>query len=165
MRVKTLILASTAAGAFALSAGAASADPNGWYGAIDAGWHTADVETNRSIDEFEVDDDWAGFARLGYRFTENWRVEIEAAFGDFLHRDHRGELLGDRGPAPHGIRCDRFRAYNEDARTAVLLADQDRALELCCLGTSADRRDRSRWRACSGRACNGGPRPSPSGHG
>ena len=37
MRVKTLILATSAAGALALSAGAAQADPNGWYGAIDLG--------------------------------------------------------------------------------------------------------------------------------
>ena len=81
MRVKTLILASSAAGALALSAGAASADPNGWYGAIDAGYHMPEVETNRAfVDEIEVDDDWAGFARLGYRFTENWRVELEGGY-------------------------------------------------------------------------------------
>ena len=79
MRVKTLILATSAAGALALSAGAAQADPNGWYGAIDLGWHTADVETDIGVD-MEVDDDWAGFARLGYRFTENWRVEVEGGY-------------------------------------------------------------------------------------
>ncbi len=46
MRVKTLIMATSAAGALALSAGAAAAEPNGWYGAIDAGNHTlGDVET------------------------------------------------------------------------------------------------------------------------
>ncbi|MBL0948250.1 MAG: cell envelope biogenesis protein OmpA, partial [Brevundimonas sp.] len=39
MRVKSFILASSAAAALALGAGAASAEPNGWYGAIDAGWH------------------------------------------------------------------------------------------------------------------------------
>ena len=51
MRVKTLILATSAAGALALSAGAASADPNGWYGAIDAGYHMPEAETNNFIDE------------------------------------------------------------------------------------------------------------------
>ncbi|MBA4803620.1 MAG: outer membrane beta-barrel protein, partial [Brevundimonas sp.] len=76
MRVKSLILASSAAGALALSAGAASAEPNGWYGAIDAGWHTSDVETARGVD-FETQDGWAAFARLGYRFNDNWRVELE----------------------------------------------------------------------------------------
>ena len=59
-----------------LAAGAASAEPNGWYGALDAGWHTADVETAANLD-FDTEDSWAGFARLGYRFTENWRVELE----------------------------------------------------------------------------------------
>ena len=80
MRVKTFIMATSAAGALALSAGAASADPNGWYGAIDIGWHSADVETSRTIDSFEVDEDWAGFARLGYRFDQNWRVELEGGY-------------------------------------------------------------------------------------
>ncbi|MGV9007347.1 MAG: outer membrane protein, partial [Brevundimonas sp.] len=76
MRLKTFILASGAAAALALSAGAASAEPNGWYGAIDAGWHKADVETDHNVD-FDVDGNWAGFARLGYRFDQNWRVELE----------------------------------------------------------------------------------------
>ena len=42
MRVKTFILATSAFGALALSAGVANAEPNGWYGAIDAGYHTID---------------------------------------------------------------------------------------------------------------------------
>ncbi|MBW8304453.1 MAG: porin family protein, partial [Brevundimonas sp.] len=77
MKVK-LLVGVAMAGLF--TAGAASADPNGWYGAIDAGYHMPDVQTDRSIDEFEVDDDWAGFARLGYRFTPNWRVELEGGY-------------------------------------------------------------------------------------
>ncbi|MCS6627957.1 outer membrane beta-barrel protein, partial [Roseibacterium beibuensis] len=60
-------------------AGAASADPNGWYGAIDAGYHMPEVETSYGF-EIEADDDWAGFARLGYRFTPNWRVELEGGY-------------------------------------------------------------------------------------
>ena len=79
MRVKTFILATSAAGALALSAGAAAAEPNGWYGAIDAGWHTAGVATAEDVD-FDIEPDWAGFARLGYRFTENWRVELEGGY-------------------------------------------------------------------------------------
>ena len=71
------------AGLFA--AGVAAAEPNGWYGAIDAGYHTIDdVEfvsntTGRQFD-YQVEDSWAGFARLGYRFTENWRVELEGGY-------------------------------------------------------------------------------------
>ena len=76
--MKVKLLAGVAmAGLFA--AGAAAAEPNGWYGAIDAGWHSADVETSRSVD-LVVEEDWAGFARLGYRFTENWRVELEGGY-------------------------------------------------------------------------------------
>ena len=76
--MKVKLLAGVAmAGLFA--AGAASADPNGWYGAIDAGYHMADAETAAGFD-IEVDDDWAGFARLGYRFTPNWRVELEGGY-------------------------------------------------------------------------------------
>ncbi|MDY6925437.1 MAG: OmpW family outer membrane protein [Pseudomonadota bacterium] len=76
MKVK-LFAGVAMAGLFA--AGAASADPNGWYGAIDAGWHAAGVATAQDVD-FDVENDWAGFARLGYRFTENWRVELEGGY-------------------------------------------------------------------------------------
>ena len=74
-------MATSAAGALALSAGVANAEPNGWYGALDAGWHSADAETDRTIiDRFELEEDWAGFARLGYRFDQNWRVELEGGY-------------------------------------------------------------------------------------
>jgi len=85
MRVKSLILASSAAAALALSAGAASAEPNGWYGAVDAGYHIIDdINTESSLNgsnwNWEVNDGWAAFARLGYRFNPNWRVELEGGY-------------------------------------------------------------------------------------
>jgi outer membrane protein OmpA-like peptidoglycan-associated protein/outer membrane protein W len=85
MRVKSLILASSAAAALALSAGAASAEPDGWYGAIDAGYHIIDdINTEASTTghnwNWEVNDGWAAFARLGYRFNPNWRVELEGGY-------------------------------------------------------------------------------------
>jgi opacity protein-like surface antigen len=88
MRVKTFILATSAVGALALSAGVANAEPNGWYGAIDAGYHTiGTIETisqgtgpQRANFDLEVQDDWAAFARLGYRFDQNWRVELEGGY-------------------------------------------------------------------------------------
>ena len=85
MRMKTLVLASSAAAALALSAGAASAEPNGWYGAVDAGWTmlddiNAESSTTGANIKFETDDGWAAFVRLGYRFNPNWRVELEGGY-------------------------------------------------------------------------------------
>ncbi|WP_333612597.1 outer membrane protein, partial [Brevundimonas bullata] len=85
MRVKSLILASSAAAALALSAGAASAEPDGWYGAVDAGYHiiddiNAESSTTGANWNWEVNDGWAAFARLGYRFNPNWRVELEGGY-------------------------------------------------------------------------------------
>src|SRR5690606_19272310 len=105
MRVKTFILATSAAGALALSAGAASADPNGWYGAIDAGYHSVDDVRMFSpvagppVFEYEVEDDWAGFARLGYRFTPNWRVELEGGY----RQGELGAVVNPSGDIPWGV--------------------------------------------------------------
>ena len=86
MRMKTVILATSAAAALALSAGAASAEPNGWYGAVDAGYHVmqdginGESVTTGNNWNFEVNNGWAAFARLGYRFNPNWRVELEGGY-------------------------------------------------------------------------------------
>jgi outer membrane protein OmpA-like peptidoglycan-associated protein/outer membrane protein W len=84
--MKVKLFTTTAVAAVVLSAGAASADPLGWYGAIDAGWHKAENVSAFSLGgtgpEFEVElsDDWAAFGRLGYRFDQNWRVELEGGY-------------------------------------------------------------------------------------
>jgi len=85
MFIKTTFMATTAAVALALSAGAASAEPDGWYGAVDAGYHVIDdINTESSTNgvnwNWEVNDGWAAFARLGYRFNPNWRVELEGGY-------------------------------------------------------------------------------------
>ena len=85
MRVKSLILASSAAAALAMSAGAASAEPDGWYGAVDAGYHIIDdINTQSSVTghhwKWDVNDGWTAFARLGYRFNSNWRAELEGGY-------------------------------------------------------------------------------------
>ncbi|RZJ46717.1 MAG: porin family protein, partial [Brevundimonas sp.] len=77
----------------------AAAEPNGWYGAVDAGYHTIDGIEARSqntgrLFEIEADDSWAGFARLGYRFNENWRVELEGGYRD------GGDISGITSPQP-----------------------------------------------------------------
>jgi outer membrane protein OmpA-like peptidoglycan-associated protein/outer membrane protein W len=83
--MKVKLLASVAlAGLF--TAGAAAAEPNGWYGALDAGYNFwgDDVEArSEGLGQplaIHVDDDWAAFARLGYRFDQNWRVELEGGY-------------------------------------------------------------------------------------
>ena len=101
--MKVKLLAGVAmAGLFA--AGVANAEPNGWYGAVDAGYHTIDtIETYSSrtgqLFDFEVQDDWAAFARLGYRFDQNWRVELEGGY-----RSNDIESIGNPNPGlPTGV--------------------------------------------------------------
>ena len=82
MKVK-LLASVAAAGLFA--AGAASAEPDGWYGAIDAGYQwiepiNVESQTNGANFNIDVNDGWAAFARLGYRFNPNWRVELEGGY-------------------------------------------------------------------------------------
>ncbi|HEY0925744.1 outer membrane beta-barrel protein, partial [Brevundimonas sp.] len=102
--MKVKLLAGVAmAGLFA--AGAAAAEPNGWYGAIDAGYHTIDdleltSQTTGPQWDFEVDDSWAAFARLGYRFNENWRVELEGGYRD---AGELGAVVNPNGNVPTGV--------------------------------------------------------------
>jgi len=83
MRLK--LLASVAIAGLA-AAGAASAEPDGWYGAIDAGYHDKRGAINGESQltgnnwNFGINDSWAAFARLGYRFNPNWRVELEGGY-------------------------------------------------------------------------------------
>ncbi|MFN7619210.1 MAG: outer membrane protein [bacterium] len=105
MRVKTFILATSAAGALALSAGVANAEPNGWYGAIDAGYHTIgtiEADGQRGPQQFDIEstDDWAAFARLGYRFDQNWRVELE---GGYRSNDIESVINPLAGQNPSGV--------------------------------------------------------------
>ncbi|MGQ3041263.1 MAG: cell envelope biogenesis protein OmpA, partial [Brevundimonas sp.] len=66
--MKVKLLAGVAmAGLF--TAGVANAEPNGWYGAIDAGYHKiGEIETISTTTgpglTTRIEDNWAGFARL-----------------------------------------------------------------------------------------------------
>ena len=83
MRMK-LLAGVAVAGLFAATA--ASAEPDGWYGAVDFGGHWADdVETSSDgaigVDwDWEIGENWVAFARLGYRFNPSWRVEVEGGY-------------------------------------------------------------------------------------
>ena len=84
MKLKLLAGAAVAA---ALVASGASAQV-GWYGAVDLGYHWPEGIKADSTAlaangikytwRFNQEDDWTGFARLGYQFTDHWRVELEA---------------------------------------------------------------------------------------
>ena len=62
----------------------------GWYGAVDLGYHIP-REFNMSSSnnaangqpyswDFNQKKDWAGFARLGYQLNPHWRVELELGY-------------------------------------------------------------------------------------
>ena len=86
MKFKLLAGAAMAA-VFAASGASAQV---GWYGAVDLGYHwpegikadSSNLAANgiRYTWRFNQQDDWAGFARLGYQVTDHWRVELEAGY-------------------------------------------------------------------------------------
>jgi outer membrane protein OmpA-like peptidoglycan-associated protein/outer membrane protein W len=65
----------------------AMAQETGWYGAFDLGYHWPEgieaTSQNNALDgaryryNFEQENSWAGFVRLGYQVSPNWRVELE----------------------------------------------------------------------------------------
>lgn len=86
--MKLKLLAGVAmAAAFAASGASAQ---EGWYGAVDLGYHWPDgIDASSSNNaangtpynwDFNQEDDWAGFARLGYQLNDNWRIELEAGY-------------------------------------------------------------------------------------
>jgi OOP family OmpA-OmpF porin len=86
--MKFKLLAGAALAAVAAASGASAAE--GWYGAVDLGYHMpnslkADSSNNAANGQpyrwrFDQKDDWAAFARLGYQFNSNWRVELELGY-------------------------------------------------------------------------------------
>ncbi|HRD45604.1 MAG TPA: outer membrane beta-barrel protein, partial [Caulobacter sp.] len=86
MNKKALLLGSVFA-ALAFAPQAMAEPSQGWYAAFDLGYHWPDdVEMSSSGTasdgnpyeyDFGMDGDVAGFARLGYRLNENWRLELE----------------------------------------------------------------------------------------
>ena len=88
--MKLNLLASAALAALAVATGASAEQTPGWYGAVDAGYNQMGdwkaKSTGNMVDgspfsyNVSTNDDWAGFARLGYRYTPNWRVEFEGGY-------------------------------------------------------------------------------------
>ena len=87
--MKLKLLAGAAMAAACAATGASAQE--GWYGAVDLGYHIPrEYKTTSSNNapvtgapyawEFSQEDDWAGFARVGYQLTSHWRVELEVGY-------------------------------------------------------------------------------------
>ena len=108
----------------ALSIAASGATAQDWYGAVDLGWHTNDSTLwkstrdkpsgSRALWEFETDDDWAGFARVGRGFDGpfwRWRGEFELGYrpgdvSDVFGRSFAGDPRGLCALGQTGLACD-----------------------------------------------------------
>ena len=103
--MKIKLLAGAALAAVAIASGA-SAREIGWYGAVDAGYHwpmgidstSSNNSANGKPYDWSIDqaEDWAGFARLGYQVSRNWRVELEGGY-------RPGDVDSVRGGASNAI--------------------------------------------------------------
>ena len=107
--MKLKLLAGAAVAAVFAATGASAQPYNGFYGAVDLGYHTPEGIAASSGERgpdgnayewtFDSEDTWAGFARLGYRFAPNWRVELEGGYrpGDVE------AVIGDGRRFPGGV--------------------------------------------------------------
>jgi len=69
--MKLKLLVGAAAAAICVASGPLAAEP-GWYGALDAGYHWPEaIEASAGVGathwNFSAQNDWTGFARLGYQ--------------------------------------------------------------------------------------------------
>ena len=86
--MKFKLLAGAAMAAVFVASGASA--QVGWYGAVDLGYHWPEgilgessntaANGNIYIWRFNQQKDWTGFGRLGYQFTDHWRVELEGGY-------------------------------------------------------------------------------------
>jgi OOP family OmpA-OmpF porin len=104
--MKMMLMA--AAGAIALTAATgAAAQVNGLYVAGDIGYHSGEIEdasssTGAANWSFSPDEDWAGFGRIGFRFSPNVRLELEGGYrpGDIESVRGTGAVVGLCTPGP-----------------------------------------------------------------
>lgn len=88
--MKLKLLAGVALAAMVTATGAAAEQYPGWYGGVDLGYNSMGdyqgVSEGNMADggaymyDVATDESWAGFARLGYRYNPNWRVEFEGGY-------------------------------------------------------------------------------------
>jgi OOP family OmpA-OmpF porin len=91
--MKRWILAGAATAALAFCAGtsANAAQPDGWYGAVDLGYHQPMNNSNQFGTGVQYKGDYSAFVRGGYRIAPNWRVEVE---GGYRPSSDKGRYLG-----------------------------------------------------------------------
>ncbi len=90
MKLKLLAGAALVALSFGLAQTASAEQSQGWYGALDLGTNSMDGYKAKSTGlmadggpyyyKVSTKDSWAGFARLGYRYSPHWRVEFEGGY-------------------------------------------------------------------------------------
>jgi opacity protein-like surface antigen len=88
--MKTKLLAGAALFAIFAASGASAQVVNGFYGAIDLGYHMpegVEAESSNNMPNgsrydwtFDSEDDYAGFARIGYRISPQFRLELEGGY-------------------------------------------------------------------------------------
>ncbi|MDP8916552.1 MAG: outer membrane beta-barrel protein, partial [Pseudomonadota bacterium] len=88
--MKSKLLAGAALVAIFAASGASAQVVNGFYGAIDLGYHMPEGVEAESANNmpngqrydwtFDTEDDFAGFARIGYRISPQFRVELEGGY-------------------------------------------------------------------------------------
>ena len=103
--MKFKLLAGVAAAAVCAASGASAQDA-GWYGAVDLGYHWPEgIDASSSNNsaagapynwDVNQEEDWAGFARLGYQLNANWRVELEGGY-------RPGDIESIRGGSTNAI--------------------------------------------------------------
>ena len=80
---RSLLLGTVFAGLVLAGAPLANAgSPDGWYGAVDLGYHKSDKVKVDGVTgaDLKLEGGIVGFARLGYRVDPNWRVEFEGGY-------------------------------------------------------------------------------------
>jgi outer membrane protein OmpA-like peptidoglycan-associated protein len=102
--MKSRLLAGAAMAAAFAATGASAQVTSGFYGALDLGYHRPEgIETESTLiapDQrrydwtFDSEEDFAGFARIGYRLSPQLRVELEGGY-------RGGDVASVRG-APRG---------------------------------------------------------------
>src|SRR5580692_1578711 len=90
-KIMRMRLLGGAAMAIAFAASGASATEDGWYGALDVGYHKNEhmnaYSSGLANDVISTYGDVIGFGRVGYRFSPYLRLELEGGYraGDIKH--------------------------------------------------------------------------------